>query len=72
MVGFVLVGVGGEVDQGLREGVTPAQVGADGDGIAGSGVAESQGPAAHLGVGRAGSGHGFDLAEIFQSHSCRT
>ena len=51
MVALVLVGIRGtEPDHGLVEGGAAAEVGADGDGVAGTGMRPSEHPAAHLPV----------------------
>ena len=51
VVALVLVGVaGGEVGNGVIDGVVGAEVFGDGDGVAGSGVGAGKGPAAHAGV----------------------
>ena len=62
VVALVLVGVGlGELDEGPVEGVTGAQVGGDGDTVAGAGVGPDQRAGTHAGVeGHGGGVHGLD------------
>src|SRR5215469_16039521 len=53
VVAFVLVGVGlGEVGDRLVEFAGAAEVGGQGDTVAGAGVGPGEGPSAHAGVGR--------------------
>src|SRR4051794_1556493 len=62
VVPVVLVGVGlGELDERLVEGVAGAEVGGDGDAVAGAGVSTNKRPGTEPGVDGHGAGvHGLD------------